>query len=84
MDNVHEIERKVIEILSKEWHLSTDQIPGNARLGQFENWDSMGHVQIMLCLQKYFGFQLTPALVQELVSISAIVEYINNENLVCQ
>ncbi len=67
---------EVREVLAREWNIPVGDVPDQARLGHFEPWDSMGHVQVILALQNRFGFDLSAELLQELVSIEKIVSFV--------
>ena len=74
-----ELQCLVREILAKEWNLDLSQIPDNPRLGDFSSWDSMAHVQILMALQNEFEFPMTPQIVQELVSLEKIINFLDFE-----
>jgi acyl carrier protein len=35
-------------------------VPGGARIGRFERWDSLAHLRLMLALETKIGRQLDP------------------------
>lgn len=69
---------QIKRIMSSEWGVEVDLINDEYKLGQVPQWDSMGHVSLLLKLQSELNFKLTPTLVQELTSMKKITEYVTN------
>lgn len=64
-------------ILAEAFSLAAAQIPDDARLDNFEPWDSLGHVKVMLALESALGRNLSTeeALdVTDLASVAALIE----------
>lgn len=70
------LRHRVKSILANEWNLDPAQIPDDAALNQFEHWDSLGHIAVMLALRSEFGLELSPKSVQRLTSIPKVVEFL--------
>lgn len=79
MDN-SELRNQVKSVMAGEWKLESDAIPDNIRLGDFSHWDSMGHVQVILALQSRFQFDMSPQIIQELVSLEKIVGWLEKNH----
>ena len=66
-------------ILAREWKIESESIPNDAELNQYERWDSLGHISLMLALEAEFGIEITAETVQNLSSIPKIVDYLENK-----
>ena len=64
--------------MAKEWHIEPSAIPDNAEINQYEKWDSLGHISIMMALEVEFGIEINADNVQNLLSITKILKYIEN------
>lgn len=65
--------QRVKAILAGEWHVPPERIPDDVALNSVSYWDSLGHITILLALQKEFGIEITPETVQELISLPKII-----------
>jgi acyl carrier protein len=66
----------IAELLSQTLGISTDQITEGFTYGDVPEWDSMGHMNIMMALEGKFGIQITAETITNLVSIQAIIQYL--------
>ena len=76
MTPANELTQKVKSILAQEWGVTAASIPDQAALNEYEKWDSLGHITIMLALEKEFGIEVTSDNIQGLSSISNITTYL--------
>lgn len=53
-----------------------DKIAGDSRLGSIPEWDSLGHVNLMITLEQTFGVELQVEDFQKLVSVPAILAFL--------
>jgi acyl carrier protein len=44
--------------------------------GDLPQWDSMGHMDVMMVLEEHFGVEITAETITELVSVPAICTYL--------
>ena len=54
-------------ILSDVFDIDVDDIPDNAQLGSFPEWDSLGHMRLIIELEKSIA---RPILTEEVLSIT--------------
>ena len=51
------------------------------QFGDLPQWDSMGHMEVLVALEKEYGVEVTAETITNLVSVVAIVQHIEaNEN----
>ncbi len=70
---------RVKRVLAQSWDMERDAIPDDAALNDYERWDSLGHITLVLALGAEFGFELTAETVQELSSVPRIVDYLGRQ-----
>lgn len=52
--------------------ISPEEVADDLTFGDLPQWDSMGHMEIMLTLEERFGIEITPESINTLTSLSAI------------
>jgi len=71
-----ELEVKVRTALAKALSVSLDDITPETEFGDLPQWDSMGHMEVMMVLEDKFGVEVNADTIGELASIPAICKYI--------
>ncbi len=72
---------KIKSVFASEWNLPIEKIPDDAALNQFDHWDSLGHITILLALQSSLGLDINPDTVQNLSSIPKILAYCQQKGI---
>jgi len=65
-------------ILGDIFQLPLEDIPPDIAFGDLPQWDSMGHMEVMMHLEDKFGVEITADTIGELVNIPAICAYLGN------
>ena len=76
------IKKTLIRLLQKTF--TKAKIPKNNENlmpGDFDDWDSLGHLKFLLSIEKHYEIKFTMVEIMELKKISQIVEAIKNRNL---
>jgi len=68
------IEQRVRKTLARVFHLSAAEIAGDLRMGHSPFWDSMGHMQLLIELEKEFSLTFPTYEIAELLSTEAIIK----------
>ena len=68
-----EIRNKVIEIIANTLNLPAEKISENTAIGDFEEWDSFRHIQIIAEIEKNFGFKFKT---EEMIQLKKVGEII--------
>ena len=76
----NEIFTSVAELISQTLGVSHDQITSELAYGDVPEWDSMGHMNLMLGLEEKFGIQITADNITNLVNIPAIIKYLTENH----
>ena len=67
---------KIQAVLVEALRVSPDEITPDLSLGDLPQWDSMGHMEVMILLEQHFGIEINNDTIAGLTSIPA-----NQENL---
>lgn len=67
---------RVQQALSAALRVSPEQIPPELAFGDLPQWDSMGHMEVMMALEEHFGVEINADTIARLTSIPAICGYI--------
>jgi len=70
---------RVRSMLAEAFEVPVDEIPADLEFGGIKQWDSMGHMEVMLRLEAGFGIELDTDLISRLTSIPEIVAYIEEK-----
>ncbi len=61
------------DLISDTLVVPRDQVTDNFTYGDVPEWDSMGHMNLMMALEEKFNIQITADTITNLVSIPAII-----------
>jgi acyl carrier protein len=78
MDNT--LINSVSYLISQTLGISRDQITDRFTYGDVPEWDSMGHMNLMLALEEKYGIQVSADTITNLVSIPAILAYLEDNH----
>ena len=59
-------------LLADATNCDPSQIPDDARIGQFDRWDSLAHLRLILGIESQIGRQLDPDEVIEIETLADI------------
>lgn len=69
-------------LMSELFEVPLEAVPADLQFGGLSQWDSMGHMRLVMALEERFGLPIDADSIAELISIPAIVsriqEQINN------
>lgn len=69
--------KSVQELIAEALQVSVEQITPDLAFGGIKQWDSMGHMGIMLSLEEKFGVAIDADLIAMLTGVAAICEHLN-------
>lgn len=72
---------KLREIMASTLEISANRLNENSTMDDIEEWDSLGHVHIMVALEQTFDLYMDAEDFAELDSIPAIIRYLEAENV---
>jgi len=68
---------EIKKIMGSAWEISPSVIPADVQFNQFPQWDSFGHVTLLVALEKEYGIKIDFSTLTKLTSINAILDYLN-------
>ena len=71
-------DKKIAVLLADALQVPVEQITADLRFGDLPQWDSMGHMEIMLLLEQEYGIEINPDTIAELTSVPVIWAYIKD------
>lgn len=74
------LEQRVLLLLAEAFQLTQDDITPDLAFGDLPQWDSMGHMELMMLLEEKFGVEISTETIAELVSVSAITQYLKEHD----
>ncbi len=69
---------QVQTLLSDSLQVSPQDITLELTFGDIPQWDSMGHMEVMMRLEEKYGVEITADTIGELVSVEAICSYLKD------
>lgn len=73
------MEAKIKEIIGSILDVKPEDLSNNSEPDSIENWDSVNHMHIITSLEDEFDILLTEEEIIEMLSISKIIEMIENK-----
>lgn len=67
--------------LAEALRVDPSEIGPETQFGDLPQWDSMGHMEVLVALEKAYGVEISADTITELVSIPAICQYIEEHQL---
>ena len=74
------INEQVKALLGEALQIEPDHVTPDLTFGDIPQWDSMGHMEVMMRLEEYFGVEINPDTIATLISLPLICEYINEKD----
>jgi len=66
----------VTNLIAQTLAVPADQITEGLSYGDLPEWDSLGHMNIMMALEEKYNVQITTEIITSLVNIKAITAYL--------
>lgn len=64
--------------MARSWNIDETTIPENASLNEFQPWDSINHISLLLALEEAYGLEVNGETIQSLWNIESIVVALEN------
>jgi acyl carrier protein len=74
--NTQVLTARVQAALSEALRVPPEQVAPELAFGDLPQWDSMGHMEVMMALEMHFGIEINADTIAYLTSIPAICSYI--------
>jgi|YNPBryulayer2012_1023412.scaffolds.fasta_scaffold01111_9 acyl carrier protein len=73
-----DLAQRIREALSLALQVPLDEITPDLAFGDLPQWDSMGHMEVMMRLEEFFGVEINADTIATLTSFEAIRQYLEN------
>ena len=70
------LNERVQELLAETIRVPPDMVTPDLAFGDLPQWDSLGHMEIMMRLEEQFNIEINAETIAELISISDICKYL--------
>ena len=74
--DTQQLTSKVTSALTQALRLPSAQVTPTLAFGDLPQWDSMGHMEVMMVLENQFGIEINAETIAALTSVPAICAYI--------
>jgi len=71
---------KIRAVLAGVFNVEISDVSVELEFGDLPQWDSMGHMDVMMALEEEFGIEINAETISALTSIALITEHINHKN----
>lgn len=67
------------EMVADALQIPVADVPGTLAFGEIPQWDSMGHMAIIMLLEERFGLEVDAGAIATLTSIPAMADYLSDK-----
>lgn len=71
---------RIRQALSLALQIPVEDVPHDLTFGDLPQWDSMGHMEVMMRLEEFFGIEINADTIAALTSVTAIRDYLHNQH----
>ena len=82
MNSSNPLSYKIQRLVSSALQLPEEQILAELAFGDMPEWDSMGHMEIMMTLEEQYGVEINADIIGSLTSIPLICDYLKENGYV--
>jgi acyl carrier protein len=76
----HLVTGQVQALLAEVFEVPIEQVTAELEFGDLPQWDSLGHMDLMVRLEERFGVEISTETIAELVSVPVISDYLQRSN----
>lgn len=77
--DINEIKNKVCEIVASICGVEVSEVSENSTVGDFPQWDSVGHLSILSKVEETFDISFEPEEMMEMEDVKDIAEAVNGK-----
>jgi acyl carrier protein len=76
MQSDSSLDGRIRAVLAEALQIPPDQVTPDLAFGDLPQWDSMGHMEVMMRLEEHFGIEINADTIAGLTSLPAIREHL--------
>jgi citrate synthase len=69
------------QVLADTFNVAPEEVPDDAKIGDFALWTSLGHLELMMAVEMKFGVQIPTDGMLELVSLQALEDFLSTQGV---
>jgi acyl carrier protein len=70
---------RVRSMIAEVLHAPLEDVKNDLSFGDLPQWDSMGHMDVMIALEERFGVEVNADTISQLVSVPVICSYLREK-----
>ena len=74
------LNKQIENIFSEAIQVPIEMVTPELEFGDLPEWDSLGHMEVMMRLEEEFGIEINADTIAQLVSIPEILKFIEEHN----
>lgn len=75
-----ELTERIQGLLAEALQAPPEDVTADLQFGDLPQWDSMGHMEVMMRLEEHFGIEINAETIAALTSVAAIHKYLLESN----
>jgi acyl carrier protein len=79
-DHLELTRTRVAQAVARALRIGDATLPSLLRMGATPGWDSLGHMTVVVEIEREFGIRIPTAVISDLVDIESIVRAVRPEN----
>ncbi|HKP37467.1 MAG TPA: acyl carrier protein [Pyrinomonadaceae bacterium] len=80
MSKLQEFDRRVRAVAARVFDLSGDGVQEDLRMGNPPQWDSIGHMELLVAIETEFGVRFQSRDIASLITLDAIVQAVAQQD----
>ncbi len=76
----NQLTRRVLGLIAEALQAAPEAVTEALSFGDLPEWDSMGHMEVMVLLEERFGVEISADTIAELTSVEAICAYLKENS----
>ena len=72
-------EQQIKTIMGRTWGIDPDKVSSEVKFNEIPQWDSLGHVNLLVSLEKEYNVKIDNETLTKLTSIPSIIEHIRKQ-----
>jgi acyl carrier protein len=73
------MKEKIKKIMSSVFMTGKESIPDTIRQENFEKWDSLKHLNLIIALEEHFNVTFEPAEIIDMTDLEKIISHVENK-----
>ena len=75
-------EKEIINLVAHTFSLDTNRLSLSSTQGEIEQWDSLGHLQLIMAVESEFNIKFKASEISEINNLKVLTEKIQQHSLI--